>query len=407
MKKINLSRNHFLIISVVSIILSVFNFFLIAGAQSDIRVLFHLLLVFIFGVCGIVFFALFFINLLKDKIHTKKERSKNIKMKFSEQKPIENSSNYFVNLNEIEGSTSNISNYINNINDKPNESIQESPCDKSISEKSKDTQSTVDNKYDSKAVEQKGCSDISSNKNINNEPNKITQETSCDEPILEKSNKETQRKLIEKFNVGPTLYKLQYSYDRIPIVGSKYIEGIEDIIKNLNSNSLIILKNETDNEYDKNAVGVYIMQNGSEIRIGYLKKDSHCYTMFNDYMNRGGQVLAVIDVSGDLLLKIGFYLPAEIESMKSIVFKPTSTNSNEAQENLDMCEVGDECDIEYDYDKDKNILYCNYGKIGTIPKKIDEIIESSSEYYLYIDSLETVEKDFEDIINPKIILYYE
>lgn len=356
MKKINLSRNHFLIISVGSIILSVFNFFLIAGAQSDIRVLFHLLLVFIFGGCGIVFFALFFINLLKDKIHTKEERSKNIKMKFPEQKPIENSSNYFVNLNEIECSTSNISNYKNNINDKPDESTHEAPCDK---------------------------------------------------PISEKSNKETQRKLIEKFNVGPTLYKLQYSYDRIPIVGSKYIEGIEEIINNLNANSLIVLKNEADNEYDKNAVGVYIMQNGSEIRIGYLKKDSHCYTMFNDYMKKNGQVLAVIDVSGDLLLKIGFYLPAETESMKSIVFKPTSTNSNEAQENLDMCEVGDECDIEYDYDKDKNILYCNYGKIGTIPKKIDEIIESSSEYYLYIDSLETVEKDFEDIINPKIILYYE
>lgn len=245
---------------------------------------------------------------------------------------------------------------------------------------------------------------------VNAQPNAEVQKETNAVTQKEINTKIQQNELTKELNVGIKTYKLKYSYDKVKIVGSNYIENINEIKSKLNPKSAIILQSEPTNEYDDKAVAVYFyydVKQHIKHKIGYLSKDSHCYNMFNDYKKKGGEVRAVLDTSGELLLKIGFYLPTQKESMESIIFKPISTNSNEVQENLELCEVGDECDIEYDYDKEKNILYCDYGKIGTIPKKIDEIIEASSEYYFCIDSLITVETDFEDKIEVSIIMYYE
>lgn len=245
----------------------------------------------------------------------------------------------------------------------------------------------------------------------------ITQKTNIENKIITESEtapkekaKPIQRELIKNFNIGTDVFELKYEYDKVFIVGTKHLnEEAKKIVENLSPNEFIIIDRDSANENDPTAVGVYTMRNGNQVLLGYLQKNSHCYDMFNDYLKKGNEVLAVVDISSPASLKLGYYLrkKKDIENLNSIVFSPNSSYNDDAQDSLEDCEQGDECSIEYDYERDKDVICCHSSFIGTIPKKIDDIINHSENYYIFIDSLETIEKDYEDKIKVKLILYYE
>lgn len=230
------------------------------------------------------------------------------------------------------------------------------------------------------------------------------------ETTPEEKAKPIQRELMKSFNIGTDIYELKYEYDKVFIVGTKYLdEEAKKIVKNLSPNEFIIIDRDSTNEHDPTAVGVYTMRNGNRILLGYLQKDSHCYDMFNDYFKKGNKVLAVVDISSPASLKLGYYpcKKKELEKLNNITFTPNSSYNDDAQDSLEDCEQGDECSIEYDYERDKDVICCHSSFIGTIPKKANDIINHCKNYYIFIDSLDTIEKDYEDKIKVKLVLYYE
>lgn len=266
-------------------------------------------------------------------------------------------------------------------------------------------------------VKKNNINNITTNTFDENTKTTITQNTNIENKIITESEtapkekaKPIQRELIKNFNIGTDVFELKYEYDKVFIVGTKHLdEEAQEIVKNLSPNEFIIIDRDSANENDPTAVGVYTMRNGNRILLGYLQKNSHCYNMFNDYLQKGNHVMAVVDINGQATLKLGYYIrkKKEIEKLNNITFTPNSSYNDDAQDSLEDCEQGDECSIEYDYERDKDIICCHSSFIGTIPKKIADIINHCKSYYIFIDSLETIEKDYEDKIKVKLILYYE
>lgn len=81
---------------------------------------------------------------------------------------------------------------------------------------------------------------------------------------------------------------LETQYYPSKIVGSTFLNGAQEIISLLHPGDEIVLKDETDNKYDNNAIACYYMNR----KIGYIPKTQAPY--FKDFYSRKAKVFKVI-----------------------------------------------------------------------------------------------------------------
>lgn len=235
--------------------------------------------------------------------------------------------------------------------------------------------------------------------NINSESSKSSSTVKISEP----------RKFPESFSVDGDFYELKYKYDEVSIVGSQYIDGAEQRIKNLNINSLVIIYREEDNPKDPKAVAVCEMENGKKYKLGYLPKSSRLYDMFNDFADRGEHVSIKIDENHPGYFKLGFYKIVSnrkdrTKNLNSKTFSLTGTKNNEIQSTISYADVGEELSYDYDYEKDKYFVEASAGTIGYIPKNKEELVENSDNIEMYIDE---INENDEGIYSVKVELFYD
>lgn len=183
-------------------------------------------------------------------------------------------------------------------------------------------------------------------------------------------------------------YKLAYQYEDVAVAGSGHYD-----VSSVKPGSVVKFILEPENQYDAKAISLYV---GNE-KIGYLPRNK-LQDMAHDFMSRGGDVAArVTAVEGQTVkVVLGYYehvgTPYEnlMESgARYKSYKLTGNKSEDMQENLFLCSVGDEVDADFDYEKDKYIATSSGIDIGFFPKAASSVLESS--FSAYISDVDTDE----------------
>lgn len=128
---------------------------------------------------------------------------------------------------------------------------------------------------------------------------------------------------------------------------------------------------EPDNEYDSGAVKIFC----ANTDIGYLYKNGF-QEMVRDFIEKDDRFvighISNIDENGKIFIDEIFYR----ESEPLFECALTANGSSVAQEAIDMCEINDILQIEYDYEKD---AFCAED-CGKIPKKFAEELDNDGVY---------------------------
>lgn len=128
---------------------------------------------------------------------------------------------------------------------------------------------------------------------------------------------------------------------------------------------------EPDNEYDPGAVKVFC----GNTDIGYLYKNGF-QKMVRDFIEKDDRFvlghISNINENGKIFIDEIFYR----ESEPLFECALTANSSNAAQEAIDLCEINDILQIEYDFEKD---TFC-VEDCGKIPKKFAEELDDDGVY---------------------------
>lgn len=188
----------------------------------------------------------------------------------------------------------------------------------------------------------------------------------------------------------------KYKYDG---VGISLIHGV-----NLNS---IFAQHAT---FDSSYSPVAVLVNGQAI--GSLNNDK-LSEMVYDWNRRGEPVFAVIthidDERNEAVLDLFFYrdelkyLLRRFPDAKA--YRLTGNRRGEMQDNISQCERGEECSVEYDFDKEKYVVSSTL-EIGYLPAAAAKIVEAQGEenVSVYIAGINSDDEgiDFADVyIFPK------
>lgn len=115
-----------------------------------------------------------------------------------------------------------------------------------------------------------------------------------------KKKKASKNPLPESLLQNGKRYDKAYEYNDVQIVGREYHI---DVI--LNNGEKLYLIQETQNEYDNEAVAVCVQQNGEMIVAGYIARDNNLKSMVNDFYHRNELVTAYAEDNDKMT--IGFY----------------------------------------------------------------------------------------------------
>lgn len=183
-------------------------------------------------------------------------------------------------------------------------------------------------------------------------------------------------------------YHLNYHYDDFVVSSSCNYDQIH-------IGEQVTFTPEPSNPHDSNAIS--IMCNNTHI--GYFPKN-RIQQMFHDYQQKDSQVIGFVRelTSNTIILSIGFYTSFAELKMKLMKhspyksFKLTGTSSQELQENISLCDVGDNVTFDYSYEKNKLSAICDT-TIGYLSSKHEEYINSLTEYRAYIEDMSTTSNE--------------
>jgi len=194
---------------------------------------------------------------------------------------------------------------------------------------------------------------------------------------------------------------LKYAYYDVDVKGTDHRDF--DITK-IDIDKEVQFENDPSNEYDKNAIK--IMYN--DTHIGYVPKNN-LQKMIKDFTDKENRKVEAFirDVNEDtkeIHIYIGFYVSMVDEELEKIEHIDTSlikTTKKEEfggsrQENLDLCSVGDELDLDYQYETETYIVCDSYGnELGEVNSKISDKLQDAedNEKRLYATILNLDETD--------------
>lgn len=231
----------------------------------------------------------------------------------------------------------------------------------------------------SKIIREKGNNDSSDKEKViiepivvneekNNEP--LTQETF---DIVDDANKIIDNKNITEpdktshRNLSTTYdnFYLKYNYkQRICFINGS---GIDASVCENHINDTIVFKQEPENEFDKSAIAIYL----DDKRIGYVYR-GQTQDMINNWIKKGryfeGFICEYNATENKAWYKIGFY--SLLDDFDTLTCKVSRFNSD------CLVNIGDVIDFEFDFDKEKYILYDDFGeKLGTLPAATERKLE--------------------------------
>jgi len=186
-------------------------------------------------------------------------------------------------------------------------------------------------------------------------------------------------------------YTLSYSYNDVKLSGCE-----DNNTRCLQAGDDIVFLHEKDNPDDKDAVSAIV----SGTKIGYMNKD-RLRDMYHDFSAQNGLVLGSVLKNEPITPTISIrYYKNDTENFEYYeylksgqafeTFMLTSNKNEEMQENISSCSIGDEVELNYDYDEDKYTAYC-FEEIGVFPKSENSILEHSFKAFV-----ERIEQNNED-----------
>lgn len=135
---------------------------------------------------------------------------------------------------------------------------------------------------------------------------------------------------------------------------------------------------EPSNPYDPKAI--QLLANNQ--LLGYVYRGK-IQDMLNDFLKFGepvhGMVFSVRPDEKKITYSVGFYRPARPKSHgKMLASGRLTTNAGvEAQDNISVCDEGDEVSVDYDYEKERyEVSYMDY--IGCLPKKLEQYADTAT-----------------------------
>lgn len=182
--------------------------------------------------------------------------------------------------------------------------------------------------------------------------------------------------------ITPNNEKLYKQYDNVNICILRDNPPDFGIVKqHFDRHTPITFTQESDNPYDNKAVAVFLKY----YKIGYLYKGT-LKDMINDFISRGETVVGMltnVDTSEQKIeMNIAFY--KEI-TRNDLIIKLSGSSGEAAQDALYCSSVGDSVYIEFDYDKLKYYVDNGFGRIGYIPEKYEDNINSGNAVIYKID----------------------
>lgn len=223
-------------------------------------------------------------------------------------------------------------------------------------------------------------------------------------PVVPVSTETPKRRLLVNCDLCPLfvfpdddsiLFRKYTKEDNICFYGSSFESVIDDC------GSQITFRQEKENQYDSQAVALYI----DERKIGYVYK-GHMQDMLNDWFRRKeyiyGYISQIMPEVRKARLHVGFYRSIELLSSKDFPLIHTSKKDwmgQKRSENSSLVQLHDSLTIELDTYSDAYIVYNDYGyEIGELGSSFLKWIEDDYDdtYYGFISSVD--ETDFD---NPK------
>ena len=157
------------------------------------------------------------------------------------------------------------------------------------------------------------------------------------------------------------------------------------------------LVQEPDNPYDNHAVGLKL----NEQIVGYLYRGK-LQDMANDWLKNKkpvrAQITACMRDRQRAEITLVFYDLSRYEKCLAKYpdarkYRLVSNANKEMQDNISLCSVGDECSIDYDFEKDKYLVSSEVD-IGYLPasaaKRIEE--DGADAYDVYISDIDSDER---------------
>lgn len=207
-------------------------------------------------------------------------------------------------------------------------------------------------------------------------------------------------------------------YDRY-IVAYRYSENLyipddvdASLLRGQNGKALSFVF-EPENEYDPNAVAVFLQDKNEKIGYVYKGKIQDMLHDWNDRDEPVGACLSTYSVpERKATYKIGFYKP--LEKYEHKVFPITKIHKKAGEydfesryDAIQSCDPGDELTIEESFENDSFIVSNTSGsEIGELSASASKFVRENADDILGF-VLESLDMDYDDKVTAKIAIYYK
>lgn len=178
--------------------------------------------------------------------------------------------------------------------------------------------------------------------------------------------------LPQNINGIPAAY--QYQENNIAMPG-KYVRDFYSI----NVGDPIVFQLEPENEYDAKAIQLW----SNNQMLGYVFR-GRLQDILHDFIKRDEPVYAMVfsvnPQEQKVTYSVAFYRHPEPKFLGKHLAtgRLTASAGEEAQENITLCDVGDELSVDYDYEKERYEVSSTMGYVGCLPKKLEQHGESAA-----------------------------
>lgn len=217
---------------------------------------------------------------------------------------------------------------------------------------------------------------------VNQNPVQITPQftqTQVDAP------KQTSNPDFLKTNSG--VFEKWYEYTEVPIVGRQHHSETIPIL-----GEPVIIEHEKDNAYDDKAISVSVLREDVPKIIGYISKTSRLKDMAFDFINSGNTVKGFIDDDINSTMTVAYYKDEmkDYENYYSAKEPVKTFKLSKKGEMADLFEVGTEVNVDYDVEKDKDILQIDYLDFNA-PKSLENDYLNTDKYIMFVIDIRSTE----------------
>ena len=193
-----------------------------------------------------------------------------------------------------------------------------------------------------------------------------------EQPSITLANKASRTPKIPQRLLG---VPIAYHYQEVAVAMESTV--VRDF-SSIHPGDLISFIPEPTNQYDPNAIQLW----SNDQLLGYVYRGK-IQDMLHDYLKRGdpihGSVSSVLPNEKEITYSLGFYrAPRPKARGKALgTGRLTASSGEETQENITLCDEGDEVEAVFDYEKIRYEVSAS-GYIGCLPKKLEDYGETAT-----------------------------